>query len=387
MASKLDDPALDDPDRKIVKKKVYSAVEQSLQGDHVRIMFLATLAALLHMAISAGILFMGYSPNQQVSEKYSTSIVLGAFGALITVIWAAVASWEAGREFSKPECPDWEWHNTQFMTAVSVMFGMSLFLWPTLLVFMLHSLGKNFFVLVTEFDASLVGVLWFHVGAFLILLILNVGLLYTSTKTLRLFQVNNENEAAANRPVVPGVVKVLTIAKVIGDIIGCADLILIIANTNGNSGVIFCLLVQVVCLSMGCLLTYKLYREKSAGAQWFIAWRATGIIHVFVGWVVFWLCAGLLVLVGHLKVGFFAALVKGQTSVVYFEIVLFAVFIFVYIGILYSHARCMFALGRTVNPNASTATIELSVASNSGLSIGDLKSLTSRTERDEKKSD
>lgn len=360
MANKFDDPAFDDPDRKIVKKKVYSANQLSLQGDHVRIRFLATLAALLHMAIAAGIMFMGYSPNQSASEKYSTSILLGAFGSLITVIWAVVASWEAGNEFSKPELPDWNWHNTQFMTAVSVMFWMSLFLWPSLLVFMLHSLRKNFFVLVTEFPPSMVGVLWFHVAAFLALLILNLALLIISTKALRGFHANNEEENA-RAPPAPTMVKWLTVAKALGDIVGCVDLIVIIATTDGNSGVIFCLLVQVICLCGGGYLTYKLYYNRSAGPSWFVAWRATGIIHIFVGWIVFWLSSGLLILVAHLKVGFFAALVKGQTSVVYFEIVLFALFIFVYIGLLYSHARCMYTLNRvSPAPSASAGAIEMS---------------------------
>merc|ERR1712226_1328379 len=96
---------------------------------------------------------------------------------MVTVIWATVGSWEIFQGTRGTELPSWDWHNSHFVTAVTVVFCLTVCLWPSIIIHIIHAMHGNFFELVIEIDAhnsGLLGILAFHLISFPVVFIANI---------------------------------------------------------------------------------------------------------------------------------------------------------------------------------------------------------------------
>lgn len=323
-----------------------SEVELKNISDLSKIRGLSVGAAILHVAVTVGVMQMGFTKNSINGQKYSETIVLAAFGCVITCIWASVGSWEIFEGSMKEHIPTWEWHNDHFNTAVGVVFSLTFFLWPSIIIHVIHTEGGNFFDLVFDIESSLVGPLIFHFVSFPLSFVVNVLAIIVTTKTLKNFQLQEfeadeeEQEVEQKRP---GGLNRFVMMKVATDVLLIINLSIVTVTLKGNSGTVLSILFQIV-----CTIAFAFYGRKLKKAPdvevWAFQWRAITMFYLFMSWVVFWINIGMLVLVGHQRVDFWEALQNSNSIVVYCEVGFFALYMVVYSLLFKYHQRCMNAM-------------------------------------------
>jgi len=347
---------------------------------------------ILHVGITLITLIMGFTPGIR-DEWLSPSIVLCAFGCLNTCVFAFVEMWRTLIGISG-SLPSWNWHNNGFLSSVGNIFFLNLFALPSLVIYVLHSLGYQFFAVLTEQQVShpgIYGVIIFHLISGILVFFVDLLTIMTTTAKLRTFQSNradeeekeekapletefsNKKERPAGkteqkkpakddddddgaedydevRPVAPHD-RILSLLSLLFHGIFTVDLIVLSASVSFNSGNTLSCIVMGLLFLTWLFYTIKCWNLKEVSESWLLNLRLLTILHLFAFLLFFWiaLCVVLL-LAQNAGTGFFSSIqtINDQSSergtLASILIILIFVAAAIYGVILYVHSRSMWSL-------------------------------------------
>jgi len=311
------------------------------------------------------------------SEWLSQSIILCAFGCLNTCVFAVVEMYRT-LSGTSGSLPSWNWHNNGFLSSVGNFFFLCLFALPSLVVYVLHSKGYQFFAVLTEQKEShptIFGVIMFHLISGILVFLVDVITIWSTTAKLRTFQSNRadddekeekaaeakqkekeeeEDEGAEDydehRPVGPKD-RLLAFFSLICHGIFTVNLIVMTATNPINSGTVLSCLVMGLLFLGWLIYTIKSWTLKEVSESRLLNVRLLTILHLFAFLLFFWiaLCVVLL-LSSKAGTGFFSTLqsINSDSSdrgtLASLLIILIFISVFIYFVILYVHSRSMWSL-------------------------------------------
>jgi len=260
-------------------------------------------------------------------------------------------------------------------------FFLCLFALPSLVVYVLHSLGSNFFDVLSQQQSSnptTFGVILFHIFSGFAVFVVDGITIFSTTAKLRTFQSNRADERAENedgenkvyekpvkakedddeggedfdehRPVQP-LDRVLALFSLFCHAIFTVNLIVITATNAPNSGTILSCIVMGGLLMGWFVYTVKCWSLKEVSESWLLNLRLLTILHLFALLLFFWiaLCIVLLLAIDE-GTGFFSTLqtINNVSSDRGTLASILIIFIFssvaCYWVILYVHSRSMWSL-------------------------------------------
>jgi len=363
------------------KKETRSASSDAGESQELRtfkhrlkyLRFASIIAAFLHVFIALITLIMGFTPGTG-TEWLSHSIIVTAFGCLNTCVFAFVEMWRT-LVGTTGSLPSWNWHNNAFLSSVGNFFFLCLFALPSLVVYVLHALGFQFFEVLTEQqqnNPTIFGVIMFHLISGISVFLVDIITIFSTTAKLRTFQSNRaddeendekekkekekekDGEGAEDydehRPVKPED-RVLAIISLLCHGMFTIDLVVIAATNPLNSGTV------LSCIVMGGLFlgwfayTIKCWSLKEVSESWLLNLRLLTILHLFALLLFFWiaLCIVLLLSVDA-GTGFFQTLQtinaasSDRGTLASILIILIFISVAMYFVILYVHSRSMWSL-------------------------------------------
>jgi len=341
--------------------------------------FASSIAALLHVVVSVITLVMGFTPGYG-TEWLSQTIIVCAFGCLNTCVFAFVEMWRTITG-TMGSLPSWTWHNNAFLSSVGNVFFLCLFALPSLVVYVLHSLGYEFFGVLTSQqnnNTTRFGVIMFHLIAGVGVFIMDGITIFSTTAKLRTFQSNRADETQGqddeksekkekskeaekddddggedydeHRPVEP-LDRVLALFSLFWHGVFTINLIVISATNPTNSGTVLSCVVMGGLFLGWFIYTIKCWSLKEVSESWLLNLRLLTILHLFALLLFFWiaLCIVLLIAIDDSS-GFFSTLQtinatnsdRGTLASVLIILIFFSVA--VYGVILYVHSRSMWSL-------------------------------------------
>lgn len=330
--------------------------------DLKRVRLVSIALVFLHLVITACMMVMGFSPANTSANitnvkipPFSLTIVVAAFVALITVIWAAVSAYEVvtGSLESKA-VPDWSWHNRHFLFAIIHLFVLAVCLVPSITLFLLRSIGSEFWELLLSdgVPSNIKGTAIFHCVLLCLMLITSACSVIIPTLALgdlhKAEQANeqaNEDEDVAQP--VPGNVKAMVGFKMLVDVLLAIDIIVMMSQTGFNSSLFICLLVVILFL---CVFSYRTYRlffsvKICDFENWLEFWRYITCANMFCEWCVWWLVITAFLLLGIKKQEFIAVLISTvspeSTAIIISMLILLVCVVGTYTYLLYLHTKCM----------------------------------------------
>lgn len=336
--------------------------EDKSKKDLSKIRALSFFAAGQHMIAAAGMTVMAFT-RSSIDQEFSLTIVLCAFSAMITCIWAGVGCYETWAGSMQVELPMWEWHNRHFVTAVGVVMALTFFLWPSVVIFILQAIGFSFWALLPDLEADAKGQIIFHIFALVVTSGANLLSLIITTQLLSRFQsteVREEKEVddddveeddeddVEGPPTVSLGVLVMAGLKAFADVVYTIDL-LILAARKANSGTMGAAIVQIAATVVFLVFSIKLLlrRNEIDLDDWLMNWRALTICHLFVAYVCFWVTVAITLLALAQGADFWVVvgnLSNLQTFMVTLQIAIFFVYVVNYAALLLLHNRCMSSL-------------------------------------------
>jgi hypothetical protein len=185
LAAELANPSFNNPTEKYVL---------SIRRD-VRWIFRTNLILCLLHAFVTGLIFsMGYTKGSNETDYYSPTVVLCAFGCLHTCVFIFVSSFQVLKQRQSIDSgaqivPNWSWFDSQLLFSLAQSFELILFLFPGLVVFILHEKGNSFQSLMSNFpNQTLKGTIIAHIIIAILMFLQDLfSILHVSAK-LRLLQ-------------------------------------------------------------------------------------------------------------------------------------------------------------------------------------------------------
>lgn len=159
--------------------------------------YFIAVAAVLHIAVTIMIFIMGYSRDG--AGQFSVSVVMCGFGALETVVWVLSGVYECWLAAAQRqhEVPTWTRLNDAFLSAITQGAFLVFFMWPALVIFIIHEQGQSFFTLMDQIagqHAYLYSVLSLHIASAVIMLAVDTLLVVTTTLKLVVLQAPRRND-------------------------------------------------------------------------------------------------------------------------------------------------------------------------------------------------
>jgi len=336
---------------------------------------MSIVSALTHIGITVVLFVMAYTKGfiepesgQDLTQKVpnaSAFVVVCAFGALNTCVFAVTSAWNTFKSTDRPITRR-SYHNASFLSAVIRGFFVIFWMWPGLVNFILHS--KNFSVTSAMKDLNDSGssdksLLVLHMIICCIVAVLDTfAFFYTSTKLKQFKQkveaddMSFEEKKHQDETLVESseleTKPMTTFDKLLGLVSFIAFLLLmvvyfVIAIQTRNSGSILSLIIQIALVLVYSYCYYRVIKAETPqyNKQWLSRFRAFIVVHMVVLVVSFWttLC---IILLENLninnKAGFVETLFKLETSrraLCFVELVFFVLMVCVYILILFFHQR------------------------------------------------
>jgi len=276
-------------------------------------------------------------------------LVLCAFGGLIALLWAAVASFEV---WSVPtglrghrHIPKWEWHNRQFILAIGVVFLDTMCLLPACFLFVIHTAGQDVDCSFELMDTpSKVIATVYVVFSLLLGLVQLVTIAHTSHYL-------HKQQEAINMTVptsLPRRTKVLVFTKLFVDFTFFVLQFVVTVYANGNTG------ADIASLAAGganCLFLVFVFKHYFRGLDvdtFTERWRQATILQCFFAYVEFWVSFLVFLLQRAYDADFFDTvnnrMPDGQRALLAVGLATLCFSIFNYIWLLFFHARCMATL-------------------------------------------
>lgn len=332
--------------------------------DLKKIRGLSLFLPFFHLIGTSGLLIMGYSGG--ANTDHSETIILGAFGALITSLWAAVSSWEtfsATRPIRTDtgiifRLPPWEWHSTHFLNGIIIWFVLTFCLFPSLMIYIVQCLGGEFLQgllageSITGTERNILLFFVFSYG-FLVITLDFFSIIYT-TKFLAKEQNEQkkinmvDNDVPDEIHVRPVSLKIMACVTFLGNFIFFIAFIAV-ASTRYNSGtMMFAILQGVMLIALFYFVCKIMDERKDIDAQsWALDWRMLTVVHLFTGWVSFWAALEIAVSLAAFGLDFwdgYSALSTIDKALVACVLGIFFCYMCVYLFFLLLHTRCMSTL-------------------------------------------
>jgi len=336
-------------------------------------------AALIHVFVTLITMIMAFTPG--VKDEYlSQSIVVCAFGCLNTCVFALVEMWRTlFGTAATDSLPSWTWHNDAFLSSVGNIFFLCLWALPALVVYVLHSLGKQFFDVLTEQQGQnprVFGVIMFHLLSGIMVFLVDTITIWSTTAKLRTFQSRDDENAEEkekekvteikketeddegddaedydeHRPV-NNMDRILAFLSIFSHGVFTVNLVVLTAIIKINSGTILSVLVIGLMFLGWFFYSLKSWGLKEVSESWLLNLRLLTILHLFALLLFFWIALCLVLLLSNdLGDGFFSTLNTINTSdsdrgtLAGVLIILIFVSVAIYSVILYVHSRSMWSL-------------------------------------------
>jgi len=308
--------------------------------------------------------------------------VVCAFGCLNTCVFAFVETWKslAGTS-ANMELPSWNWHNEGFLSSVGNIFFLILFSLPALVVYVLHSLGQEFFTLMKSQrneNPALFGIIMYHLLSGLTVFFADTITIVKVTAKLGTFQNRSEEDEKEGkeakkgkdkkgtetgeeeeiedgeesedetRPVKTGD-KILAALTLFSHLAFTIDLVLLSTRNDNSATVGSCVLFGIMYF-IWIAYTIKSRKMKEVAESWLLNFRLATIVHQFLFLLFFWVTLCILLLLEKFNYGFWQTLevlsvdepFRAFLSAVLICLIFISVAI--YGVILYVHSRSMWSL-------------------------------------------
>lgn len=322
----------------------------------------AVVAAFVcHILATALVMSMGYSyggeiPGTNPPEKlyYSPSIVFFGFGCLTTCVFAGVEAWTILEGTSSSAgFPDWMFHNNGFLSSAGNMFFLSLFLLPSLVVYMLHGHGEEFFEVLkaqkTE-NEELFQLILAHIFLGFFVFMADGLTIMRQTAKLKLFSGNDDDEEEGKEAVeeesddddddddertqvLQGKDKLLGVVTLVSHFLFEIDLA-IIASRKANSGTTGSAVIFGAFLVVWIFFAWRSRNKQTTSESWLLNYRLATLAHFFAFLCLFWVALGILLFQETLGEGFFSTL-GGLIGWKQFQCILLLLLFFIYLAIYF----------------------------------------------------
>lgn len=340
--------------------------EAASRQDLKRVRLVTIGIVFLHLIATTLIMVMGFLPalptvdtaTLEVADipPFSMTIVVAAFVALITVIWAAVSAYEVVTGSSELKAvPDWSWHNRHFLFAILHLFVLAICLVPSITLFLLRSIGSEFWVLLmgNSVDAGIKSTAIYHCVLLFLMLINSMASIIIPTFALGALHKaeqagDGEQDDDVAQPV-PNNVKFMVGFKLLVDMLFIVDIIVMMSQTRANSSLFACMFIVIFFL---CVFSYRTYRlffsvKMCDFENWLEFWRYLTCAHIFCVWCSWWLAVTAFLLLGIKQQEFIETLTETlgptpeRTTYIISTILMLFVVVGAYTYLLFLHTRCM----------------------------------------------
>jgi hypothetical protein len=264
-----------------------------------------------------------------IADNYSTSLMLLAFSSVLMVFGSLLdcyKTWKIAQD--KTEHISWDAQHSAFKRALMIFCAHALLLFPTLVVFVLHSTGNNFWYLFRDMSQDDQELVTFHIATYLFVVLAGIGATLVVRHSLR-HRFDAEWEPVSTMPSLSFIAatKFVSAWSIFAVLIFLVSLI----RTNDkqtNSGTVITTVID--CASTGLIIFYAFISmmRMEQTKMWYLAFRAAHALNQAVAYLAFWI--GMLSLIlssaPQIRLGFFktvSRLSSLRRAVVFWQIGLF----------------------------------------------------------------
>lgn len=294
-----------------------------------RLQMAAAISPIVNVVVTVILFFMGYSEGLKDEKKPSVTVVVLAFGALETAILSAVECWQTFANTAEDkDIPTWRWHNKAFLYALCNFVFMASFLWPSMIVFMLHSKGDNFPTVVSNLKSDKLSLFSFsfHICAGTLLALLDLLAIAWAFSKLKHFhqaedaELDGDNvppvgkDKSSTQLMTEAIVPVTFHLRILAGLVGVVQVaflvntFIIAVGEPVNSGAIIVLVVTFIITLLYFAASVLFIRAQTMSENWLLNFRLVASIHMVLHTCLFWVDISIIVFRKQYTRGFFETL-------------------------------------------------------------------------------